>query len=138
MAVFASIITSLALVSISSLLGLLFQVIVIFVITMIALYIFCYFIPTWKVVGSRNLGFGIAWAQLLGFPATYLIANEIAIAVAENEEEKEFIMSKIMPAYVVSGFVTVTTLSIVLAGIFTKFLKKSKEEEINMLNYAQA
>ncbi|KLU61989.1 hypothetical protein CEB3_c16880 [Peptococcaceae bacterium CEB3] len=122
MAIFASIIPSLALVKLNSLLGLSLQMLVVVAISTVALFIVCYFIPTWKVVGSRNLGFGIAWAQLLGFPATYLIANEIAIAVSENEDEKRVVMNKIMPAYVISGFVTVTTLSIVLAGILTKFL----------------
>jgi hypothetical protein len=93
-----------------------------FAAVMLATYIFIYILPTWKIVGSRDLAVGIAMAQLLGFPATYLIANEIATAVAETPDEKEAVLNTIMPAYVVAGFVSVTTLSIIIAGIFVKFL----------------
>jgi hypothetical protein len=61
-------------------------------------------------------------AQLLGFPATYLIANEIATAVAKDEEEREVVLKRIMPAYVIAGLASVTTLSIVVAGFFAELL----------------
>ena len=81
-----------------------------------------YFLPTWKICGSRDLSVGIAMAQLLGFPATYLIANEIATAVAQTQEEKDHVLSRIMPAYVVAGFVSVTSVSIIIAGLLVPFL----------------
>ena len=121
-AIFASIIPSLAKISISQLTTLGWQTFVMFAAVMLATYIFIYILPTWKIVGSRDLAVGIAMAQLLGFPATYLIANEIAVAVAETPDEKEAVLNTIMPAYVVAGFVSVTTLSIIIAGIFVKFL----------------
>ena len=121
-AIFASIIPSLAKISISQLTTLGWQTFVMFAAVMLATYIFIYILPTWKIVGSRDLAVGIAMAQLLGFPATYLIANEIATAVAETPDEKEAVLNTIMPAYVVAGFVSVTTLSIIIAGIFVKFL----------------
>lgn len=121
-AIFASIIPSLARISISQLTTLGWQTFVMFAAVMLATYIFIYILPTWKIVGSRDLAVGIAMAQLLGFPATYLIANEIATAVAETPDEKEAVLNTIMPAYVVAGFVSVTTLSIIIAGIFVKFL----------------
>lgn len=65
---------------------------------------------------------GIAMAQLLGFPATYLIANEIATALTDDEEEKNAILKRIIPAYVVAGLASVTTISIIIAGIFVEFL----------------
>ena len=79
-------------------------------------------VPTWKIVGSRDLAMGIAMAQLLGFPATYLIANEIATALTDDEEEKNAILKRIIPAYVVAGLASVTTISIIIAGIFVEFL----------------
>lgn len=122
MAAFASIIPSLANISLEDLGSLTIQVIALFAATMAVLYIAFAILPLWKVVGSKNLALGISVAQLLGFPATYLIANEIAVAVAETEEEKEVILDAITPKYVVAGLATVTTLSILMAGIFEGLL----------------
>ncbi|XLD84723.1 hypothetical protein QCB50_14345 (plasmid) [Cetobacterium somerae] len=98
------------------------QLIVAFIGVFVATYIIMFILPTWKLVGSKNLAMGISMSQLLGFPATYLIVNEIATAVAENEEEHEVIMKKIAPSYVIGGLASVTTLSIVIAGYFVEFL----------------
>jgi len=123
MALFASIIPSLAQIHLADLGTLGIQTLVIFAAVMVGLYVFIYALPpVWKIVGSRDLAMGISVAQLIGFPATFLIANEIATAVAETPDEREAVLSKIMPAYVVAGFVSVTTLSIIIAGIFVKFL----------------
>jgi len=122
MAIFAGIIPSLATIKVSDLTTLLFQTVAIFAAVLIATFLLVYFLPLWKIVGSRNLAVGISMAQLLGFPATYLISNEIATAVAENDKEREIVLKKIMPAYVVAGFASVTTLSIIIAGICTNFL----------------
>jgi MFS family permease len=122
MAIFASIIPSLATVKLADLGTLGLQLIVVFGAVMVAIYIFIYVLPLWKVVGSKDLAVGIAVTQMLGFPATYLIANEIATAVAETPDEKEAVLKVVMPAYVVAGLVSVTTLSIIIAGIFVKFL----------------
>lgn len=119
---FSSLIPALAQINLSDLFVLGWQTVVIFVAVMVGIYIFMYLLPTWKIVGSRDLSVGIAMAQLLGFPATLLIANEIATAVAQTPEEKEHVLDRIMPAYVISGFVTVTSLSIIMAGILVKFL----------------
>ncbi|MDR3231535.1 MAG: hypothetical protein LBT65_08840 [Synergistaceae bacterium] len=122
MAIFAGIIPSLGKINVGDLTTLAFQTIVVFAAVLIGTYIFIYMLPTWKFIGSRNLSVGIAMAQLLGFPSTYLIANEIATAVAENDEEREVVLKRIMPAYVVAGLASVTTLSIVIAGVFMEFL----------------
>lgn len=122
MAIFASIIPSLAQIKPADLLTMSWQLVVLFAAVLIGTYIFIYLLPTWKLVGSRNLSVGIAMAQLLGFPATYLIANEIATAVGESDEERKHILAKIAPAYIVAGFASVTTISIVIAGFFVKFL----------------
>ncbi|MDO5650225.1 MAG: hypothetical protein Q4G11_06425, partial [Gallicola sp.] len=79
-------------------------------------------LPLWKIIGSKNLALGVSVAQLLGFPATYLISNEIAVAASETDEEREAIMNAIMPKYVVAGLATVTSISILMAGIFEKLL----------------
>lgn len=122
MALFASIIPSLATISLSDLVTLGWQTFVVFGAVIGATYLVVYFTPIWKIVGSKDLSIGISMAQLLGFPATLLVSNEIATAIAETPEEKEVVLNRIMPAYVVAGFVSVTSLSIVIAGIFIKFL----------------
>lgn len=122
MLTFAQIIPSLAKIKFEDLMVMGYYLLVIFGVTMVGLYIVTQILPLWKLVGSKNLAMGIVVAQLLGFPATYLICNEIATAVAETEEEHEFIMSKLTPAYVVAGLASVTTLSVIVAGEFVKFL----------------
>ena len=52
----------------------------------------------------------------------YLVVNEIINAVAETEEEKKIIHERLMAKYLVAGFVTVTTFSVIVAGIFVKFI----------------
>lgn len=121
-AVFASLIPSLAKISFGDLATLGFQLLLIFAAFVVGTYILIYLLPTWKIVGSRDLAMGIAMAQLLGFPATYLIANEIATALTDDEEEKNAILKRIIPAYVVAGLASVTTISIIIAGIFVEFL----------------
>ena len=122
MTVFAAIIPSLAKIEFVDLLGMGGTLAITFAAVLLGVYVLIYLLPTWKLVGSRNLAFGIAMAQLMGFPATYLVANEIATAVSENEDEYKVIMAKLGPAYVVSGMASVTTLSIVIAGIMVNYL----------------
>lgn len=119
---FAAIIPALAKVSIGDLSKLLFQVVCIFGITIVANFLFVCILPGWKLIGSKSLAFGVAMCQMLGFPSTFLISNEIANALSDNDEEKEYLMEKIMPKFVVSGLASVTTLSIIVAGIFANLL----------------
>lgn len=120
--VFACIIPSLAKIKPSDLLLLSYNTIIVFIVVFIVLFLFFYILPLWKILGSKNLTMGVAVMQLLGFPATYLVANEIAIASGETEEEKQVVMDAVMPKYLVGGFATVTTFSVITAGILEKFL----------------
>ena len=121
-AVFAGIIPSLAKITTTDLLSLGWHLVVVFGALVIGSFITMYILPTWKIIGSRNISMGIAMAQLLGFPATLLVAQEISLAVAETDLEYKAIMEKIGPAYVVSGLISVTTLSVVVAGYCLEFL----------------
>ncbi len=98
------------------------QTVTVFAAVLAGTFLFMYILPLWKFVGSKNLAMGIAMSQLLGFPATYLIVNEVATAVAETEGEKDYIVKKLTPAFVISGFVSVTTISILIAGVFVQFI----------------
>ncbi len=122
-AVFATIIPSLAKIQPADLITLGYATVVMFVATFAVLWIFFYLLPLWKILGSRNLAMGVSAGQLLGFPATYLIVNEIAKAVGETEEERQVISDHLMPKYLVSGFATVTSISVIIAGFFVPLLK---------------
>lgn len=122
MVVFAAIIPSMAKISLSELAVLSYQMVVVFAATLIVTYLCFYFLPFWQVVGSKNLAIGITMANMIGFPATWLVVNEIAATVAKTGEEKDVVLKTLMPAYIIAGFATVTTLSIVIAGISVKFL----------------
>lgn len=121
-AVFGAIIPSLATIKPGDLLTLSYSIVIIFVISIAVILLFFYVLPLWKILGSRNVAVGVASCQLLGFPATYLIANEVINAVAENEVEKKIISDRLMPKYLVAGFATVTSFSVIIAGIFVEFL----------------
>lgn len=121
-AVFGAIIPSLATIKPGDLLMLSYSIVIIFVISIAVILLFFYVLPLWKILGSRNVAVGVASCQLLGFPATYLIANEVINAVAENEVEKKIISDRLMPKYLVAGFATVTSFSVIIAGIFVEFL----------------
>lgn len=76
-----------------------------------------------KLLGySNNMAIPIGLSALYGFPGTYVLAIEAARAVATNEEERQAILNHILPKMLVAGFVTNTTSSVVLAGIFAKIM----------------
>lgn len=121
-AVFASIIPSLANIKAGDLMTLSFAIIVMFIVTFAVLFLFFYVLPGWKILGSRNVAMGVACCQLLGFPATYLVVNEVAGAAGETDEERRAVSDRLMSKYLVAGFATVTSLSVISAGIFETLL----------------
>lgn len=122
MAMFADIIPALANVNLGNIALIGFQTVLVFAAVLIFSVICLRVLPLWKIVGSKNKAMGCAMAQLLGFPATQLIVNEVALAVSESEEEKNYVITKLTPAFVVSGFVSVTSLSIIIAGVLVNSL----------------
>lgn len=121
-AVFCAIIPSLATIKPNDLASLSFSICIIFAVSVTAIILFFKYLPCWKILGSKNVAIGVASCQLIGFPATYLVVNEVINAVAETEEERKLVEERLMPKYLVAGFVTVTSLSVIVAGIFVKFL----------------
>lgn len=59
----------------------------------------------------------MASTALFGFPGTFIVSNEVANASADNEEEKEIILQNIMPKMIISGMVSVSIVSVVVAGL---------------------
>lgn len=71
---------------------------------------------------SPYLAFSVSLTALYGFPADYIITNEVVKALAKTEQEKEMLLSKMMPPMLVGGFISVTIVSVILAGIFVGWL----------------
>lgn len=91
------------------------------VLGVIGIFIFTFILG--KLLGySFEMAATIGLTALYGFPGTFILTQEAAKAVAENEEERQIIMDEILPKMLVAGFVTVTISSVILASIFVKFI----------------
>lgn len=121
-AVFGSIIPSLAKVSLSDLGTMAFQTIVLFVAALIGVALVGWVLPTWKLVGDKDLAVGIGVEQFLGFPSNVVICREVGDAVGETPEEKAFIEDTLNVPYVVGGITIITVLSTMLAGFVINML----------------
>ena len=121
-AVFGSIIPSLAKVSLSDLGTMAFQTIVLFVAALIGVALVGWVLPTWKLVGDKDLAVGIGVEQFLGFPSNVVICREVGDAVGETPEEKAFIEDTLNVPYVVGGITVITVMSTMLAGFVINML----------------
>ncbi|MDR3565989.1 MAG: hypothetical protein P4N59_31760 [Negativicutes bacterium] len=119
---FTALIPALANTKVTDIFELGVQAILIMAVVVIGQYIVFYILPTWKIIKSKNLCFGIAMCQMLGYPSTYLVSHEIANIVGTTEAEKAYILKGILPKYLIAGFVSVTFLSVFLAGILGSML----------------
>ncbi|MFF2447898.1 hypothetical protein ACFVSW_12440 [Neobacillus sp. NPDC058068] len=91
------------------------------VIGVIGMYIFS-FIAGKILKVSKEMAFAVSLTALYGFPADYIITNEVIKSLTIDEKEKEMLTSRMLPPMLVGGFITVTIVSVILAGIFVKFL----------------
>lgn len=121
-AVFGSIIPSLAKVSLSDLGTMAFQTIVLFAAALIGVALVGWVLPTWKLVGDKDLAVGIGVEQFLGFPSNVVICREVGDAVGETPEEKAFIEDTLNVPYVVGEITVITVLSTMLAGFVINML----------------
>ena len=121
-AVFGSIIPSLAKVSLNDLGTMAFQTIVLFVAALIGVGLVGWVLPTWKLVGDKDLAVGIGVEQFLGFPSNVVICREVGEAVGETPEEKAFIEDTLNVPYVVGGITVITVLSTMMAGFVINLL----------------
>ncbi|MBY0121840.1 hypothetical protein [Bacillus sp. S/N-304-OC-R1] len=92
------------------------------ILAVIGMYIFSFFIGKVLKV-SKEMAFAVSLTALYGFPADYIITNEVIKSLTADEKEREALISHMLPPMLVGGFITVTMVSVVLAGIFVGFLK---------------
>jgi hypothetical protein len=91
------------------------------VLGVIGMYMFS-FIAGKLLKVSKEMAFAVSLTALYGFPADYIITNEVIKSLTEDEKEREILTSHMLPPMLVGGFITVTMVSVVLAGIFVGFL----------------
>lgn len=100
---------------------LLLPMIGIIIIGVIGMYVFS--AVAGKLLGvSKEMAFAVSLTALYGFPADYIITNEVIQSLTEDEKEREALTSHMLPPMLVAGFVTVTIVSVILAGIFSGIL----------------
>lgn len=71
---------------------------------------------------SVPMAIAIGVTALFGFPGTFVLSNEVAVANGKTEEERKRILDEILPKMLVAGFATVTVGSVVMAGIMVNML----------------
>lgn len=71
------------------------------------------FHESWYLCCAMNI------TALFGFPGTVIVPTEVTKAVAETEDEKKLIQGSIMPKMIISGMVSVSVVSVVVAGIMS-------------------
>ncbi len=69
------------------------------------------------------LALATSLTALYGFPPNAIITENTCRAIAQNDEEFDYLMSRMFPPMIVGGFTTVTITSVILAGIFASFFK---------------
>lgn len=116
-AVFGSIIPSLAKVSLSDLGTMAFQTVVLFAAAVAGIFVISYILPGWRLVGDRDLAMGIGVEQFLGFPSNVVICREVSEAIGETDDEKTYIEETLTIPYVLGGITVVTILSVALASV---------------------
>ncbi|MFC4712719.1 hypothetical protein [Planococcus dechangensis] len=91
------------------------------IIGLVGMYIFSFIIGKILKV-SKEMAFACSLTALYGFPADYIITVEVINALTQDEAEREMLTSRMLPPMLVAGFITVTIVSVILAGIFVGFL----------------
>lgn len=71
---------------------------------------------------SKEMSFACALTALFGFPADYIITNEVCKTVSETEEERLYLVDVLLPRMLVGGFATVSIASVIIATVFINLL----------------
>jgi len=71
---------------------------------------------------SKNMAFAVALTAMYGFPADYVITVEVINLLTTDRKEREVLTSHMLGPMLVGGFVSVTIVSVVLAGFMVSML----------------
>jgi hypothetical protein len=105
----------------SMMLEIIFPLVGTIVLAVIGMYIFSFIAG--KILNvSKDMAFAVSLTALYGFPADYIITNEVIKSLTDDEKEREMLTSNMLPPMLVGGFITVTIVSVILAGFFVGLL----------------
>ena len=103
------------------LLRLLFPMVVLIATAIVGMFIVSWLVG--KLLGvSGPMSFAISLTALYGFPADYIITNEAINALTDDKKERQVLTQHMLGPMLVGGFVSVTMVSVVLAGILVSYL----------------
>ncbi len=103
------------------LLGLLMPLVVLVSLAVIGMYIFSAIAG--RLLGvSRNMAFAVSLTALYGFPADYIITNEVINTLTKDPKERQALAAHMLGPMLIGGFISVTMVSVILAGIMATWL----------------
>lgn len=80
------------------------------------------FLATKLLRWEPTLGMSVALTAMYGFPADYLLTNEVARSVGVDETERQQLLDAMLPPMLVGGFTAVSAGSVVIASVLVSFL----------------
>ncbi|AKJ41205.1 hypothetical protein [Pragia fontium] len=103
------------------LLRLLFPMVVLIGVAIVGMFLVSWVVG--KILGvSMEMAFAISLTALYGFPADYIITNEAINALTKDEKERQLLTNHMLGPMLVGGFISVTMVSVVLAGIMVGYI----------------
>ena len=117
----AVIFSVLAMADLPSLKVLWIPLLIIMLIALVAIVLFSLLVG--KLLGfSPYMSVAAGIACMFGFPGTFVIPSEVAKCITKTQEEHDYVFNNIFPVMLIAGFVNVTILSVIIAGILVKFI----------------
>lgn len=121
LAVFSYVVSGLANVTPAMMAEMVFPIIVAFASGVIGLFVVA--VPVGKLLGfSIPMSLAVATTCMYGFPGTLILTEEISGKVGHTDDERQMLKDAILPVMLVSGFVTLTIVSVIISGVFNRFL----------------
>lgn len=105
----------------SMILEMIYPLIVAIILGVIGMYIFSFIMGKVLKV-SKHMAFAISLTAFYGFPADYIITNEVINSLTQDEKERKVLTDHMLAPMLVGGFISVTIVSVILAGVFVGFL----------------
>ncbi|XXD08626.1 hypothetical protein ACMYSN_21420 [Klebsiella sp. R445] len=103
------------------LLRLLYPMLALIATAIVGMYIVSWLVG--KALGvSGAMSFAISLTALYGFPADYIITNEAINALTQDEKERQILTQHMLGPMLVGGFISVTIVSVILAGLLVGYL----------------
>ncbi|MHC5252300.1 hypothetical protein ACYRFS_11710 [Listeria kieliensis] len=97
------------------------EIIILLVLGVIGMYLISLLLSKYLKL-SKEMGFAVALTSLLGFPADYILTNDVIKDVTKDPKEVNYLTKNMLPPMLVGGFTTVSIASIIIASIFIKFI----------------